>query len=126
LNGGFGAWKEAGLERANIESISAAEFMVRYSQGVRTIDVRKPGEYDGARLTKADNQPLDFIYEWLDQIDPHSPVLIHCAGGYRSMIAASLLKASGHAALTDVQGGFGAISKLPAAEKELLKECTNA
>lgn len=126
LNGGFGAWKEAGLETANIESISAAEFMVRYSQGVRTIDVRKPGEYDSARLTKADNQPLDFIYEWLDQIDPHSPVLIHCAGGYRSMIAASLLKANGHAALTDVQGGFGAISKLPAAEKELLKECSNA
>lgn len=126
LNGGFAAWKDAGLETERIESITAGDFMMRYTEGVRTLDVRKPGEYEAVRLANADSRPLDFIYEWMDNIDKHVPVLIHCAGGYRSMIAASVLKANGHEALTDVQGGFAAISKLPAVENMLIKECTKA
>jgi rhodanese-related sulfurtransferase len=126
LQGGFATWKDAGFELATIESISADKFMDRYTSGTRTLDVRKPGEYESAHLTKADNRPLDFIYDWIDNINPSEPILIHCAGGYRSMIAASLLKARGHQALTDVQGGYGAISKVAGVEKEVVKTCANA
>jgi rhodanese-related sulfurtransferase len=126
LAGGYGAWVAAGKTTASIESITAEQFFERYQQGVKTLDVRKPGEFESSHLKNAESKPLDFIYDWLELVDHAAPVLIHCAGGYRSMIAASVMKAKGLTALTDVQGGFGAISKLPQVASAIVSETAKA
>jgi glyoxylase-like metal-dependent hydrolase (beta-lactamase superfamily II)/rhodanese-related sulfurtransferase len=122
LKGGFGAWREAGKPVAHVESISAEEFLKRYNTGGSTLDVRRPGEFEAGHLKHAISKPLDFIYDWMDQVDPHGPYLVHCAGGYRSMIAISLLKSKGFEKLVDVHGGYGAISKLPQSKTEITTE----
>lgn len=119
LRGGMDSWKNAGKRMETIKSVPAPEFLDHYQNGYTTLDVRKPGEYESAHLKNAATKPLDFIYEWADTLDKSHPYMIHCAGGYRSMIAASILKAKGYTDLTDVQGGYGAISKLDAAEKDI-------
>jgi hydroxyacylglutathione hydrolase len=120
LKGGFEAWKNAGKKTEQVNSIPAEEFLSHYSKGAKTLDVRKPGEYESAHLEKAESQPLDFIYAWMGTVDKSNPYMIHCAGGYRSMIAASILKAKGFKNLTDVQGGYGSISKLEKAKSEIV------
>lgn len=120
LKGGFEVWKHAGKKTEHVNSIPAEEFITHYASGAKTLDVRKPGEYESAHLEKAESQPLDFIYAWMGTVDKSQPYMIHCAGGYRSMIAASILKAKGFKHLTDVQGGYGAISKLEKAQNEIV------
>ena len=120
LKGGISSWKNAGKKIEQIRSIPAEEFIGQYKTGYKTLDVRKPGEYESAHLKNAVSQPLDFIYEWMDNVDKSNPYMIHCAGGYRSMIAASILKAKGFSNLTDVQGGYGAISKLNKIKPEIV------
>ena len=111
LEGGIDAWKNAGKETSNVISISAQEFSDKIKSGINTIDVRKPGEYDSQHVENVPNQPLDFINDWTDTLDKSKTYHIHCAGGYRSMIAASILKARGFEKLVDVTGGFSAIEK---------------
>ncbi len=112
LNGGFDSWKNAGNKIAAINSITAEEFAQKLnSTTLNVLDVRKPGEYEAQHLKDVANNPLDFIYEWTKKIDLAKEYHIHCAGGYRSMIAASVLKAKGFNHLTDVTGGFAAIQK---------------
>ncbi|WP_317898696.1 MBL fold metallo-hydrolase [Aurantibacillus circumpalustris] len=119
LKGGMSNWKNASKKIEQIKSIPAEEFITHYKTGHKTLDVRKPGEFESAHLKNAVTKPLDFIYDWVDVVDKSHPYMIHCAGGYRSMIAASILKAKGFTNLTDVQGGYGAISKLEASQKEI-------
>lgn len=119
LKGGFETWKKSGKKTETIKSIPAEEFIGQYQSGYKTLDVRKPGEYESAHLKNAESLPLDFIYDWVDTVDKSHPYMIHCAGGYRSMIAASILKTKGFENLTDVQGGYGAISKLDKAQAEI-------
>lgn len=119
LNGGIASWKNAGKKMETIKSIPAEEFIDQYKKGYKTLDVRKPGEFESAHLKNAVSEPLDFIYDWVDNVDKSHPYMIHCAGGYRSMIAASVLKAKGFQNITDVQGGYGAISKLDKAKSEI-------
>ncbi len=111
LDGGIDAWKNAGKKIANIKSISAEEFAPKINSNINILDVRKPGEYDNQHIKNVPNKPLDFINEWMDNIDRNTEYHIHCAGGYRSMIAASILKARGFDKLIDVAGGFSAIAK---------------
>jgi hydroxyacylglutathione hydrolase len=116
LEGGIDAWKNAGKKIASIKSISAEEFAGKLiptatGTGITTLDVRKPGEYDNQHIKNVPNKPLDFINEWMDNIDRNTEYYIHCAGGYRSMIAASILKARGFDKLVDIAGGFSAIAK---------------
>ncbi|WP_452233201.1 MBL fold metallo-hydrolase [Lacinutrix sp. MEBiC02595] len=112
LAGSFEAWKKAGMEYDSITSISAEEFAKRYKANQDVIfDVRKDGEYlaehvDGAKLTA-----LDTINSHLSEFPENKPFYIHCAGGYRSVIAASILKSRGIHNLIDVAGGYGAIKK---------------
>lgn len=109
---GVEAWKQAGEATGSIQSIDAAEFVSRFrNDQLNVLDVRKPGEYDSSHLENVSSHPLDFITEWQATIDKSKPYHIHCAGGYRSMIAASLLKREGFEDLTDVAGGYGAIQK---------------
>lgn len=114
LDGGFDAWKSAGKETDPIESIPASEFAQRIGENDTTIlDVRKEGEYKSEHLEGAINLPLDEVNEQLQTLDKEQPYFVHCAGGYRSMIFASILKARGFRNLVDVQGGFNEIKKQP-------------
>lgn len=111
LKGGVEAWKASGNITETITSVTAEAFATKYKENVTTLDVRKPGEHESAHLPAALSYPLDFIDNWQSQLDKSKPYYIHCAGGYRSMIAASLLKRNGYLHVTDVAGGFGAIQK---------------
>jgi hydroxyacylglutathione hydrolase len=112
LNGGINAWKNAGEETTSITSITADEFSGKLSNAsIDVLDVRKPGEYESSHLCSIENHPLDFIENWRDKLSKDKEYHIHCAGGYRSMIAASLLKRKGFNKLIDVSGGFAAIEK---------------
>ncbi|MEO1054135.1 MAG: MBL fold metallo-hydrolase [Bacteroidota bacterium] len=110
LKGGMKAWKEGGKDVDSIESISAEEFASRMAEGKHTVlDVRKPTEYEAEHLLDAINAPLDYINDNMEQLDRDQEYYVHCAGGYRSMIMSSILKARGFNQLIDVAGGFKAI-----------------
>ncbi|MGR3809399.1 MBL fold metallo-hydrolase [Jiulongibacter sp. NS-SX5] len=112
LKGGFEAWKESGAEVDNIESISAEELATRMKseEDINVLDVRKPGEYTAEHIEDVNNFPLDYINDKMSELDREKTYTIHCAGGYRSMIASSILKARGFD-VVDVAGGYGAIKK---------------
>lgn len=110
LEGGIDAWIAAGKETDSITSISADSFYEEYTGSeVAVLDVRKPGEYDGGHIENAQTLPLDFINDTMDKVDAGKTYYVHCAGGYRSMIFISILKARGYNKLIDVAGGMGAI-----------------
>lgn len=112
LKGGFETWKNAGKEVDTIVSISAEEFAKRYSSSKLTVvDVRKPSEFEAEHVENAENLPLDYINENMARFNPEEETYLHCAGGYRSVVAASILKARGFDNLVDVAGGFKAISE---------------
>lgn len=126
LNGGIEAWQSAGQPTEHIASISTENFVNTLQKQPSILDVRKPGEFEAAHLKTANSKPLDFITEWVHTLDTSNPYMVHCQGGYRSMIAISILMANGFKNLTDVQGGFGAISKLPNATSEIVSETAKA
>lgn len=111
LKGGFNAWKASGKEIDTVERISAKQLEESIKDETIIIDVRNRGEYDAEHLEKAINIPLDYINEHLAEFPKDKPFVIHCAGGYRSMIAASILKSRGWDNFQDVEGGFKAISE---------------
>ena len=111
LKGGFVTWKNSDKEIDSIHSVTAEEFKKNSTDSSPIFDVRKPGEYTSEHLPKAKNTSLDFINEYLSEFPEQENFYIHCAGGYRSMIAASILKSRGIHNLIDVKGGFGAIKE---------------
>jgi hydroxyacylglutathione hydrolase len=122
LAGGIAAWKAAAKDTASVKSIDAGEFVSAYRKGAETLDVRRPSEFEAAHMKNADSKPLDFIGSWLPNIDRHVPYMVHCAGGYRSMIAISILRSNGFHAVTDVKGGFSAISQVAEAKRDIVSE----
>lgn len=111
LKGGFAAWQQAGKETDSIESIQASEFASRINGDSHILDVRKPGEHNPEHVSGAVNMPLDNINTQMHVLDKDKHYYIHCAGGYRSMIYASILKSRGFDNLTDVAGGYAAIKQ---------------
>lgn len=112
LKGGFDGWKAAGKEVDELESVSAEEFSKRYqAEKPEVVDVRKPGEYQSEHVQGALNLPLDYINEHLAEFKKDQPLYLHCAGGYRSVIAASILKSRGWDNIVNIEGGFDAIKK---------------
>lgn len=112
LKGSFDAWKNAGKEIATIESISAEEFKAKVEVDKHPIfDVRKISEFEAEHLNEGKNTPLDFLNDHLAEFPKDETFYVHCAGGYRSVIAASIMKSRGIHNLIDVAGGFGAIKK---------------
>jgi glyoxylase-like metal-dependent hydrolase (beta-lactamase superfamily II)/rhodanese-related sulfurtransferase len=111
LLGGFDAWKAAGKEVDTVDRISPEEFAKRYPQKPLIIDVRKKSEFDSEHVVDAINVPLNQINQHLAQFPKDKPFILHCAGGYRSMIAASILKQRGWENFVDVVGGFSAIKE---------------
>ena len=112
LKGGIKAWKDAGKELDQIESISVEETLNRAKLGQgEIIDVRKNSEYLSEHIVGVENAPLDFINESMLKINKDKTYFVHCASGYRSMIFISTLRARGYENLIDVQGGFKAIKE---------------
>lgn len=112
LKGGFEAWKAAGKEVDTIKSVSVEEFAAASANGdINILDVRKKSEYDSEHIVNAENVPLDFINDNMSEVDKDKTYYVHCAGGYRSMIFTSILKARGYENLIDVDGGFKAIKE---------------
>ncbi len=112
LEGGLAAWKAAGKETDRIESVSAEEFARRLETGqLQVKDVRKQTEYEAEHVKGAENIPLAYLSEHMPSFSKTEPTYIHCAGGYRSMIASSILKARGYDNVIDIAGGFKAIAQ---------------
>lgn len=111
LSGGFEAWKQAGRETDSVRRISAESFAEEVQAGEsRIIDVRKESEYAAGHVDGAYSKPLAYINDWIKDINPGEHFYLHCAGGYRSMIAAAILQARGYRNFTEVEGGFQAIA----------------
>ena len=112
LAGGFSAWNEAGKEIDQVHRISSEEFSSQFdAEKSIVVDVRKETEYAAEHVSDAYSKPLAYINEWTKDINPDEHFFMHCQGGYRSMIAASILQARGYRNFTEVDGGFAAISK---------------
>lgn len=112
LNGGFDAWKKSGNDVAVIRSISPEEFAQRYAEGKSVVlDVRRESEFNTEHVLGARNFPLDFINRNMDKLKRDEPCLVHCAGGYRSVIAISILQARGFDNLINVEHGFKGIKE---------------
>lgn len=112
LKGGFTAWLASGKEADVVDRIPADVFakQVDIEKDI-IVDVRKETEYEAEHVEEAYNKPLAYINEWIKDINPAEHFYLHCAGGYRSMVAASILQARGYRNFTEVEGGFAAISK---------------
>ena len=106
LEGGIEAWKSAGKPLDQIQSISASQFAEDYRKdtSIAILDVRKTGEWASEHLETALHFPLDYINQHMSQIKPEQAYYLHCRSGYRSTVAASILKARGYEHLINVQG----------------------
>ena len=114
LNGSFNAWKTAGKEYDTISGVTAEELEKAIAEkNTPVYDVRKEGEFLSEHLQGAQHTPLDFINDHLRDFPSNGHFYLHCAGGYRSVIAASILKKRGIHNLIDVKGGFKAIKETP-------------
>ncbi|UTW61867.1 MBL fold metallo-hydrolase [bacterium SCSIO 12741] len=120
LDGGLDAWQDAGKEVDSVEGISAEEFAALLKDEKPVIyDVRKTGEYQSEHVIDANNTPLDYLNDYLSEYQGvEGKRYLYCAGGYRSMIANSLLKSRGIHGIIDVLGGFSAIKNTDAPVSE--------
>lgn len=119
LKGSFDAWKKEGKEFDTMSSVSTATFEKIYQKEQPPVfDVRKESEYLSERLQEANNSPLDFLNDYLSEFPSKGDFYIHCAGGYRSVIAGSILKKRGIHNLVNIEGGFKALqeTELPLTE----------
>jgi glyoxylase-like metal-dependent hydrolase (beta-lactamase superfamily II)/rhodanese-related sulfurtransferase len=114
LKGGIDAWKKAGKDWDTLESITPEEFEKRINSNKvdKILDVRKPTEFLTQRIADAVNFPLDYINNNMNRLSKRDEYYIHCAGGYRSVIAASILKARGYGNLIDVKEGWEKIEEV--------------
>ncbi|SDM33181.1 MBL fold metallo-hydrolase [Chryseobacterium taihuense] len=112
LKGGFEEWKNSGKETDFVKRISAQQLEDEIKiKKAKIIDVRKESEYNAEHVNEAYSKPLAYINNWIHQINPEEHFYLHCAGGYRSMMAASILQARGYRNFTEIEGGFNEISK---------------
>jgi len=110
LKGGFSAWKDAGKEVDTLRSVSAETLENEITNNnVPVFDVRKPGEYENEHIVDVPSTPLDYINSHIEEFPSDTDFYVHCAGGYRSIIASSILKSRGIHNVIDVAGGYGAI-----------------
>ena len=110
LKGGVEAYQNAGEAIETIQSITAEELATRIDS-VAIVDVRKQGEYEAEHVENVTHCSLDYIVDEQNKLDKNKTYYVHCAGGYRSVIAISELKRNGFTNLIDILGGFGAIKK---------------
>jgi rhodanese-related sulfurtransferase len=111
LQGGFEAWKKETKEIDHVKRISATELENKHKENPIIIDVRKKSEFDSEHVLNAINLPLNQLNQRFAEIPANQSFILHCAGGYRSMIAASILKSRGYHDFVDVEGGMSEILK---------------
>ena len=112
LEGGFDSWKKASMEYDTVSQITPKSLREKLeTEKVPIFDVRKESEYLSEHIVDANNTPLDFLNDHLAEFPSKTLFYVHCAGGYRSMIAASILKSRGIHNLLDISGGFEAIKE---------------
>jgi glyoxylase-like metal-dependent hydrolase (beta-lactamase superfamily II)/rhodanese-related sulfurtransferase len=112
LQGGFETWLKAGKEADVVDRISAEQFSKHFNKEEdKVIDIRKESEYSAEHVENAYNRPLAALNDWIKDVNSEEHFFLHCAGGYRSMIAASILQARGYRNFTEIEGGFSAIAK---------------
>jgi hydroxyacylglutathione hydrolase len=124
LKGGFDAWKEAGEDVDKIQEVSAEKFATMNIGDAEVVDVRKASEFAAEHLVDAVNFPLDFINASMKELNPAQQYFLHCAGGYRSLIAASILRARGFQHLVNIQGGFDALKETDLERTEYVEQIT--
>lgn len=114
VEGGFQAWKDAGQEIDTVDRISAAEFASKVDlEKDKVVDVRREGEYNAEHVDNAYSLPLAYINTWIKDVNPAEHFYMHCASGFRSIIAASILQSRGYRNFTEIGGGFKAIKETP-------------
>lgn len=124
LKGGFDAWKAEGREVDTVQRISAEEFAARYASKPLVFDVRKRSEFESEHVEGAVNVPLNVIGQHLSEFPKDKPFILHCAGGYRSMIAASILKQRGWTDFVDVESGFTGIKRTAVPRTDYVRPTT--
>jgi glyoxylase-like metal-dependent hydrolase (beta-lactamase superfamily II) len=108
LQGGVAAWKQAGFPVADVPQITVQELSRQWNQNLQVLDVRREAEWQAGHIEGAEWFPLDNFKISAPELDPSAPVAVHCQGGYRSMIACSLLQRAGMEHVMNVIGGFDA------------------
>lgn len=112
LLGGFDAWKADNRDIDTVHRITAEQFaMEAMHNGDKIVDVRKESEYAAEHVDQAYSKPLAYLNDWIKDLNPDEHFYMHCAGGYRSMIAASILQARGYRNFSEVEGGYNAIKE---------------
>ena len=101
--------EKAGKEIDTLTSVSADVLEEKINENAMVFDVRKPGEYASEHIENVPSTPLDFLNNHISEFPKKGDFYVHCAGGYRSVIAASILKARGFHNVIDVAGGYAAI-----------------
>lgn len=126
LNGGFEAWQQSGKEFDTLKSISADELEQQLSsKNIPVFDVRKENEFETNHIKDAHLTPLDFLNDHLSEFPKQETFYVHCAGGYRSVIAASILKSRGYHNLVDIAGGFKDIKETGISLEQGLNKLSN-
>ena len=121
IDGGFESWKADGNEVDTVNRIAADEFKAKLKIGESVVyDVRKSSEYEAEHVEEAYSRPLASINDWVKDINPKEHFFLHCAGGYRSMIAASILQSRGYRNFTEIEGGFKAIDEAGVAKTDFV------
>ena len=120
LEGGFESWEKSGKEIDTVSRISADEFANQFNENSKIIDVRKPTEYEVEHVSEAFSRPLHAISDWAGKINDSEHFFLHCAGGYRSMIAASILNSRGIRNFTEIEGGFNKIKETSVARSNFM------
>ena len=124
LEGGFEAWVAAGEEVDTIEEMTAVEFAAQFKDIKNPLDVRRASEYNAEHVVGVKNFPLDFINANMSQLDRNEKYVMHCASGYRSIIAASILKARGFDQVVNVLGGYKAMVDTDLPRTEYVEQLT--
>ena len=120
LDGSYSTWKNANRDIDTMMQENADEFTAQYANGIDILDVRKPGEFSAEHVENAQHYPLDYIFNHFEDIDAEKTYHVHCAGGYRSVIAISILKSKGYHKLIDVAGGYGALRRTDAPKTDFV------
>lgn len=124
LKDGIEAWIAAGEKLDSVEQVTADEFVPIFEDGANLLDVRKESEFSSQHILGATNFPLDFINDNINTLDKEATWYVHCAGGYRSMIATSILKSNGYAHVINIIGGFKALKETALATTEFHEQVT--
>ena len=124
LEGGFTAWLAAGEDVDTVQEVNVTDIIELYKHKINILDVRRESEFNSQHVVGALNFPLDFINKNMQMLDRDKQYFLHCMGGYRSMIAISILKARGFDKLVNVEGGFNTLMESDIPKTDFVEQST--